>query len=224
MHPISKLMVGSLLVATSSIAFAQLSGFNPSPPGQSASGSAQLKVIGTITPNACTLNLDNGGVIDYGNVSPSLMGTTLPGKSIGFNIVCTASTKIGLKSIDNRKDSRAGAMAVYSYGLGAAGDQNTAIGGYTLYVGDVRVNDKAAAIVGSVQGRDWNKLTSSTNGVLFKADEYISWSAHFLTTPGSQKNVSGSFRVVPELAKSSTLDIKQDIKMDGSATIELVYL
>lgn len=62
-----------------------------------AGETAVLKVTGTLTNSACTPELSNGGVVDYGTIhlgelSPDT-NNQLGQKEINFSINCTAAKK-----------------------------------------------------------------------------------------------------------------------------------
>ncbi|AZD55527.1 Beta-fimbriae probable major subunit [Pseudomonas chlororaphis subsp. aurantiaca] len=74
--------------------------------------SVDVRVIGTITPTACTPTLSGGGTIDYGAINPNTLSatayTTLPAKQLDFAITCDAPAKVAVKAINGRPGTIAG--------------------------------------------------------------------------------------------------------------------
>ncbi|WP_230793892.1 DUF1120 domain-containing protein [Enterobacter cloacae] len=64
-----------------------------------ASGTAVMQVKGTLTNSACTAELGNGGVLDYGFIRLGELSETsnnkIGQKQIPVSINCTAPTKVG---------------------------------------------------------------------------------------------------------------------------------
>ncbi|TXU05214.1 DUF1120 domain-containing protein [Enterobacter hormaechei] len=78
-----------------------------------AANDVTLKVIGNIVPGSCVPTLPNGGVVDYGTMSSSVINPTgqtnklvqLGSKSITLTVTCDSDTSVGISSTDNRHDS-----------------------------------------------------------------------------------------------------------------------
>lgn len=78
---------------------------------QAAESTAVLKVTGVLTNDACTPELDGGGVVDFGTKYINELSATetnqLGHKDLSFRISCTAPTKVGFQISDDRADSPA---------------------------------------------------------------------------------------------------------------------
>lgn len=181
-----------------------------------------------IRPAACTPSFASGNVVDYGVIpATSLIAgayTPLTEKSVPFSISCEAKTKMGLKVADNRASSVITDIqeARYNFGLGSVGAVN--IGGYYLqFKQDSVTTDGQPA--NQIFSSDGNKTWTVTgdNGTLGK-DRTFSWADAGATVPAPFKLVSGSISVSPTLNKPENLPLTQDIPLDGSATLEVVYL
>ncbi len=116
-----------------------------------AAETAVLKVKGTLTNSACTPELSNGGVVDYGTIRLGELSATtvnqLGHKNIDLTIACTAATKVSWNLVDDRADSRAmisvsdkwfdGSSGIppesQAYGVGLT-DGGVKIGNYTMFV------------------------------------------------------------------------------------------
>ena len=86
-----------------------------------AASIVDLAVTGLITPTACTPQLSDGAVIDYGKISQQDLkvdrSTRLPVKPLHVNIACNAPNRFALRMHDNRDGSAMVNSEIY-YGLG----------------------------------------------------------------------------------------------------------
>lgn len=204
-------------------------------PAQAAT-KADMEVIATITPVACTPTLSGNGVADYGSMPASILRpgsiTPLPPKSLTLTVGCDAGVKLGLRVIDNRRDSIvAGIVASgsgdntlndnFNFGLGIAAGKK--IGGYVItlepnsYTGDYQ---QAQLLSSADGGVTWQK---AGNGAVAKGRTF-SWGARNSGDTSAFKNISGMVRVHPYINRPEDLSLSQEIQLDGAATLELTYL
>lgn len=210
--------------------------------------SIDVRVIGTITPSACTPVLSGGGTVDYGAINPETLSaddyTVLAEKQLDFAITCDAPTKVALKAINGRPDSLAGATEngnsgagqapagvdlFESSGVGVVGlglDGAAKVGGYAVRatVGTITADDENIDSIESTgNATSW---TAATLGNLysFNAVRNVSWAASGTTTPIAFENLSGKLGVQAYINKTSELDLTKPVSLDGLTTIELVYL
>jgi hypothetical protein len=199
---------------------------------------AELKVKGVIRPSACSPSFVGGGVVDYGTIGVKTLSATdatvLAEKTVPFSVTCDAATKVAVRAIDNRQSSIiAGLVAKtafgsaigdgVAFGLGTVGGKN--IGVYSLRViptswtADGTTPD---SIYSDTASSGWAK---SDNGLFGPTGAYRkAFSVAGTVIPGSYKTISGNFGVQVVIDKASNLPTTQDIPLDGSATIEVVYL
>lgn len=205
--------------------------------------STDLLIKGTITPSACNPVLLAGGVIDYGSIHPSSLKaddfTNLPIKETSLTITCDAATKVGFTIINNRKGTVPGRPSLqdFSYpttgaklfnnatvaamGLGMADDK--AIGAWAIRPTQAMIDGVVGErLVSSNTGNSWGKyayasIPSAKNYIMAisKTGEII---------PAAATVFKYDLEVESYLNKTSELDIKKPISLDGSATFELVYL
>ena len=197
--------------------------------GAHAADTTELRVKGVIRPVACTPSFTGGNVVDYGTIpAKSLTAgayTALATKSVPFSISCDAKTKMALKVADNRASSvvlTTNQSDVHIFGLGSVGTAN--IGGYTLFFqqSGVTTDGQPANQIVSVDGnKTW--IQTGAGGQLSKIATF-SWADAGAAVPAPFKLVSGSIVVSPSLNKPENLPLTQDIPLDGSATLEVVYL
>lgn len=78
-----------------------------------AADSVDLKVIGTITPVACTPTLSGGGTVDYGTIKADTLKaddyTVLPMRTLDFSITCDGNAKVAVSAISGRPGTALGA-------------------------------------------------------------------------------------------------------------------
>jgi hypothetical protein len=208
-----------------------------------AAETAVLKVTGTLTNSACTPELSNGGVVDYGNIHLGELSSTsvnqLGHKNIDLTITCGAATKVSWNMVDDRVDSRAGitvedamfsggsigaTAADQSYGVGkTTGGVN--IGNYAMFVNvdSVMADGNSVDPIYQQNGKtDW---VISTNGST-QGDNYRNFT---VANTGSLEPLAfktATFPLTTSLAiqDTATLAITDDTPLDGQITISLNYL
>src|SRR5476651_17251 len=74
-----------------------------------AATTADLTLIGTITPSSCVPNFTGGATLDYGSIAASTLNssaqTMLPEKKTKFSVTCNAPMKFALGMTDARAAS-----------------------------------------------------------------------------------------------------------------------
>lgn len=208
-------------------------------------GSIDVKIIGTITPTACKPTLTGGGTIDYGTINSNMLEkddfTILTEKQIDFSITCDAPAKVAVKVIDGRTNTAAGVSlgadsfakdptgkifnnGTYVAGLGLDGDKK--IGGYSLRlaVGTIKADGvDVDSIWTDRPATNW--IGPVTRGDLFHSTApYNSWTKKGEKTPIAFSTLTGKLGVQAYINKASELDLTKPVKLDGLATLELVYL
>ena len=206
-----------------------------------ADPTAVLKVKGTLTNVACTPELGNGGVVDYGFIRLGELSATannqLGQKNIDLTINCTAATKVSWNMIDDRSATNAN-IAVQNgqftggtqtgpsqtYGVGkTTGGVN--IGSYALFVKVDSVVADGNTVDPVYQQNGSTTWTKSTNGSS-QSDNYRNFT---VATAGSLEPLAfqtATFPLVTSLAikDTTTLAITDDTPLDGQITISLKYL
>lgn len=188
--------------------------------------SREVNLSATLIPVACTPVLSGGGRIDYRQQSVSAFNrtaaTTLPVKRVTLNVDCDAMALFALGVVDNRSGtarSEGGAQ----FGLGLSGGKR--VGQYTLTLTETRVDDWGAA----------NTLTSSRGGTFWsKSPDHAQLStpalvgfartAGAVAGPDELQHLSTIIEVAPTIAPLNDLDVSEQVELNGSTTIEIVYL
>ncbi|MFJ7311520.1 DUF1120 domain-containing protein [Pseudomonas sp. NPDC098747] len=193
-----------------------------------AANSVDLRVTGTITPAACDISM-SGGDFDLGTINANKETiTSFTTSTKTLNILCSSDTLVGIKGIDNRADSTATANPNRSeYGLGFDNIQNK-IGTYWVHLGgdsnEVNIGASTGTLIRSNDnGTSW--VSNAANGLKNGPNDVHSWNNTTATDgPLSVTSVSIPLDLYVEIQPTNNLDTSQTITLDGSATIELVYL
>ncbi|MHC8375395.1 DUF1120 domain-containing protein [Pseudomonas sp. MDT1-16] len=206
-----KALLGSLLLLSATSAFAV--------------DTADLRVIGTIAPTACTPTFSGGGVIDYGlipsaSLSPTVR-TSLQRRTVSYTIACDAPIAVGTSWSDNRASSAA--ANDYSFGLGLQGSNS---------IGDYSIRDRLVGATGD--GAPVDVITSTNGGVTWRAstdalqvrgDALIhGYAVPGTLVPAAYSNFAGIIEVAPSISATSTLDLTSTITLDGLSTMTVRYL
>lgn len=205
--------------------------------------SVDLVVKGTIAPIACQANILGSGVFDYGVISPSSLKAdtinNLPAKTSNITITCDAPTKIALKAANNRGGTIPGRELNLTYdeptpgaklfgsttyptlGLGMANGKK--LGGWGVKFLNMKADNVVSDVIGtSDAGSTWVKdaaMRPTSTGRLL-----TSMAKTGELTPMTAKVFSYDIQVEAYINKTAELDVSKPAALDGSATIELVYL
>ncbi len=196
-----------------------------------AAATAELKLIGTITPSACVPNFTGGATINYGNIPASTLNTdtqtTLPPKATVLNITCDAPVKFALKATDERASSANTGISlpivsdVQKFGLGHA-PGNINIGAYSVQLTNVTSDTGPVRVVRSQDGGatwEWVQGFMSNDSILTSFGDSTTNNA-----PVAHSSITADIAVVAAVDKASNLPLADEIPIDGLATLEVVYL
>ncbi|WP_445147343.1 DUF1120 domain-containing protein [Dyella sp. Tek66A03] len=196
-----------------------------------AGNSADIRVTGTITPGSCSIDVGNNGLFDLGKIPASSLNrganTTLPGVSASFNVSCDAPLRFVLQAIDNRADSVfliGGANVNFGVGFTPA---NEKIGDfYALFKGLSADGQPVGVTLSGDGGRTWNGADYTGSNALStgKLQGFTVAPGGATSGPSAIQNLSGTFLVTGRIQDADNLTLTQEVSIDGSATIELVYL
>ncbi|EAO9704664.1 DUF1120 domain-containing protein [Salmonella enterica subsp. enterica serovar London] len=213
---------------------------------QAAESTAVLKVTGVLTNDACTPELDGGGVVDFGTKYINELSATetnqLGHKDLSFRISCTAPTKVGFTISDDRADSTASITVENTsfttpnetawtdsirYGVGkTAGGVN--IGAYsvalnhTALIADGETLSAVRATPGTNVDSEWSVWTDNKD--LLSHDGTFEYSVGNAAGPVAFTNAEFPLRIALAVQKTDALAITDNTTLDGQATITLRYL
>ncbi len=194
-----------------------------------AASSVDVTVKGSITPAACTPMLTNGGAVDYGKISikdlnpAAHLPTVLPVVSLRLNVECSAQTLMAVKVRDNRPGSSPESdMFNQNFGLGwVNGDKK--IGWYILKMSNGTADGVDRSLIESVDGSTWFDAAS--------ADQV--WQPGWMRAltgggasplPLPAQTMAVDIHVGTTILSRMQLPSDQEIPLDGSATLDMVYL
>ncbi|WP_269510079.1 DUF1120 domain-containing protein [Burkholderia sp. IMCC1007] len=183
-------------------------------------GQADLSLTGQIrSVGACDLTLENGGVVDIGNLTqedfPKNSYFTIK-RSMPFYVSCPHPTKVGFVLIDNVGASDQ--FSEFSFGL-----SNPDIGYYSmgLSTDDYRVVDgKNAWSLNRSYGDNWN--SASWGGWNVKLGDTYSWGVAS-SSPTAGRWMQDRLRISVTFNPQDG-PFTDEMEIAGSATLELVYL
>ncbi|MBH3367988.1 DUF1120 domain-containing protein [Pseudomonas carnis] len=213
MHPSRTLFTAALVLAGASNVM--------------AASSVDLSVVGVITPSACTPTLSGNGVVDHGKISiqdfPDLGYKVLPKAALQLEVICDAPVLMAVKSADNRPGTALPAytgqpeeLSRFGLGLTSAGKK---IGWYELSTANATADDNPVGLIESPDGNTW-----------VDAPDRSAWQPNWLRTANSNSAPFPMTKFSTEVGVATTLTNKRDLPIaeqvyiDGSATLDVVYL
>ena len=195
-----------------------------------AASTVELTVTGLITPMACTPVLSSGGRVDFGKISQKDLnqatGTRLPLKYLTLTVSCNAAGRYALRMRDNR-DGTAHVNSEIYYGLGLDKSGNK-IGVYSVSFDPKQtVVDDLPQVYGTESttgGVAWR--TSNTNPIDIGSRSLLGFTDVVGSTagPSAIQTLSSTLKLEAVINAKQNLDLSTDTPMDGSATLEVVYL
>lgn len=205
--------------------------------GAFAAESADLTVSGTIRPSACSIQLTNGGVADYGTVSAVTLnetaGTHIGTRNVGFTISCDAATRVGFTTTDNRagtmgESARAAAGIGGSQMVGLGAVDGRSIGAYDIVIwsGSIRGDGEQPVVIYSQNaGASWTLTGIESGAYIQPGIRTTSWARQGNSTPDAFTTLSGNLAINTYInAKRDLPSFTGGLSVDGSLTLQLQYL
>lgn len=196
-----------------------------------AGRSRELRLQARFAPAACTPTLSNGGHVALGKLSVSDLNvdkdTLLAPRAVSLSVVCDAPTAFALRMQDNRQGSATGVADESTYGLGLDARQQK-IGRYRLLFDPAHINADTFAQVfntdSATGGLPWSSASSRTAAV--GANRYLGFSATSGSTggPSAIQNLNATLSLEAVIAPLGSLDLGNEVRIDGSGTLEIHYL
>jgi type 1 fimbria pilin len=197
-----------------------------------ASGRArELQLLARFAPAACTPSLSNGGTVDFGKLSVKDLNadkdTALPDKQLALTVNCDGPTHFALVMQDNRLGSATGGTDETAYGLGLDARLQR-IGRYYVNVDPTQASaDNLAQVYrtdSTTAGAAWSNATAMP--IPLAARSYLGFTASAGSTlgPTALQSLSARLSVQALIAPLQQLDLSSEIRLDGAATLEIIYL
>lgn len=185
-----------------------------------AASSVDLTVKGVITPNACTPTFSGGGVVDHGKIASKDLvqnnPTTLPKAMLKLSINCEGPTAIAIRPVDNRAGTATGSS---DFGLGLI-NTNKKLGRFYLTPLNMVADAVPVQPIASGDGgRTWYAEWAWELQTL--------WGAGALddaTTLLPVKDLVMDLEVTTQIARADQFDFSEEQPIDGSGTLEVMYL
>lgn len=209
-----------------------------------AASTADLTVVGSVVPIACAVSLGGNGIVNYSTLAKSTVqgyvavGTaayTLPAKNVPLTVTCDSALPIALQWTDNRPGTKPAidTRDSFYFGLGLTA-ANAQIGAYSIGYTALRVNFNNASTAvppGANLVRPinttaaWTQANLVGENTLFTPAKLLTFaSTSLLTVPTPIAAISGSIAIQPYLSKTLIDAMTTEIKLDGAATLTLIYL
>ncbi len=188
-----------------------------------AASTVDLTVKGIITPNACTPGLSGGGVIDHGKMSAKDLNTDritpLPAASLQMTVTCDAQVLFAIKATDNRLNSGTGSY----FGMGLINGTQK-LGAYTLSLGSsanppIADGEVVQAIGSFDSGSSWERYNSFEHSYMLSVATLAD-----VSTPRLTRELVAEIAYSGYINRTDGLDLSNEVNIDGSATLEVVYL
>lgn len=193
-----------------------------------AASSVDVAVTGAITPSACAPVLSAGGVVDHGKISlkdlTSGRPTALPAATLQIKVSCAAATLFAVKATDNRRGTAAdqGTGDLSIFGLGIV--NGVKLGWYSLAMDNALGDGVPKAVIESIDGTTW--LDAPGESQIWQPD----WMRALNATPGGVaaplpvQIMDADIIVKTHIIRRESIPTGQEVPIDGSATLDIVYL
>lgn len=188
-----------------------------------AASSIDLTVKGSITPSACTPSIPNDGVVDYGKLSAKELNvdkvTRLEPVYLGLRVVCDASTLYALQGSDNRAGSEPTGHEG-NFGLGLI-NSDEKLGSFFVSFDKAMADDVPARFINSYDGgATWNPWPGGglwVGGTVAVANNTV-------IAPIPVKVMTTEMDIRTLIAPTNTLTLTEEVPIDGSVTVTVIYL
>lgn len=191
----------------------------------------ELTLRAHFVPAACTPQLSNGGLVDYGTLSAKDLSTVdetpLPTRTLQFSVSCDGPTRFALLMHDNRNGSATGGTDETAYGLDLDNSRNK-IGRYYLNIDPA---DFTADSFGTLfrtdstsHGVAWSSSSARQIPIANNSLMGFTESAGNTHGPMAIQNLGGTVRIKAYLAPTQSLDLRSVVEINGAGTIEIIYL
>lgn len=194
-------------------------------PAVFAASNVDLTVRGTITPSVCTPLLGQGGLIDYGKIAARDLNpatfTRLPDANLPVDVNCEASTLFALKLTDNRAGTSA--TAPFGFGLGLInGSEKIGVFNVVLHT-PLADNAPITQLQSLNDGLSWNVVEENVALPALRLAAFGN-AASGMWAPIPIQALRVQMRVSTAIAPAQGLTLDHEVPLDGSATLDMIYL
>ncbi|MBO0491808.1 DUF1120 domain-containing protein [Pseudomonas sp. Marseille-Q1929] len=193
-----------------------------------AASNVDLSVKGSITPSACMPVIGNGGVVEHGKISFQDLQpngeTVLPSVIMPLTINCAASTLFAINSTDNRNGSSSEWTGGSSgFGLGFV-NGDLKVGFYLLKMNNSKADGVPQAVIESADGKTWFDAQDDNQMWQPKWMRAFKDATAGAISPMPVQVMTTDIVVSTTITSKVQLPATQEIPIDGSATLDIVYL
>ncbi|WP_339427136.1 DUF1120 domain-containing protein [Pseudomonas sp. RA_105y_Pfl1_P41] len=185
-----------------------------------AASSVDLSVRGLITPSACVPEISNAGVYDIGKISAKDLNvetyTRLDPHNMQLKVTCEAATLLALQPKDNRPGTAFRDEGGFGLGL-INGDEK--LGAFWVTLASAVADGASAEIIESLDGG-----STWIRGGYLATDSIASVAENATLVPTPVQTLSMEMTVKVIIAPTNTLTLTQEVPIDGSATVTVMYL
>ena len=191
----------------------------------------ELTLRAHFAPVACNPQLSNGGLVDYGTLLAKDLSATnetpLPTRTLQVSVSCDAPAPFALRMHDNRHGSATGGTDETAYGLDLDSSQNK-IGRYYMTIDPAEFTADSVATLyrtdSTSGGAAWS--SSSSRQIPMAANSLMGFTDSTGSTLGPMaiQNLAGTVRIKAYLAPTQSLDLRNVVQINGSGTLEIIYL
>ncbi|MCK7177164.1 hypothetical protein L8P05_25080, partial [Enterobacter cloacae] len=129
-----------------------------------------------------------------------------------------------LKATSSRPDTDKPEWIPYSL-LAFSAVDGMKVGGYALMISSPIVDGADAKLTAKNDNGNYEPLANMTTMYSGQTvTRLVGFNSGSVQTPQALTTLSADIYVLPRINKASELDLSKDIKLDGLATIEIVYL
>jgi hypothetical protein len=185
--------------------------------------STDLTVTGIITPAACTPSLSGGGVVDFGKISAKDLNMTtqtrLEDRTVQLTVSCNAPTTFAVIPQDNRAGS---SINRHGFGLGLI-DGTEKLGRYFLLFANPVADVPSIMLTTYNDGLSWSILDDDlvaepNRMVALGSFDGSRWAPH------NVKDAVIDIKLETTIAPANSLTLTNEVQIDGSATLQIVYM
>lgn len=187
-----------------------------------AASTVDLRVTGRVIPDACHIELTNGGSVDHGRIASHSLNpdeyTVLPSRTLELHVQCARPMLFALVGVDNRAES---SMAPdFFYGLGR-----------NIHAPSERLGSVALSYRNPVgDAQPMQVLASTSNGESWTPDpnayprSYMAFAPAGDRQPDFVSQLTVQLQVDTAINFSQQLTLDQEVPLDGSIVLDLRYL
>ncbi|MCB5309656.1 fimbrial protein [Yersinia massiliensis] len=204
-----------------------------------AADSAPLTLKVNYQPAACSVNLSNQQA-DFGDISPQSLsnnaaGTPLPPPNpVDISVICSGEVAAAIMFVDHRKNSIAEGLNYIGpqgklgnlgkqqvFGLGTD-SQGTAIGGWVPYLSQIIANGAPTNFGLINHDGQLDATVSQPSGKIMPSHGFTP--VNHLAQVQKFTQLNASMYAVSSINPVSKLSLRDEVRIDGNITVQIIYL